>query len=377
MDIQLFVPKFRVDECLSEIRKCLEKGWTTFGFKTIEFEDAWKKYTGFQNAHFLNSNTSGLHLALEIFKKRYEWSDGDEVISTPITFVSTNHVILHAGLKPIFADIDETLCLDPNDVIKKITPKTKAIMFVGIAGNVGQYEKIVEICKKHDLRLILDAAHMSGTKLHGKQAGHESDAAVFSFQAVKNLPTADSGMICFKDVNDDILARKLTWLGIDKSTYSRSTIATKSIYTWKYDVNDVGYKYHGNSVIAAIGLVSLKYLDEDNEYRRKLASQYRKGLSDIPKISLVPITKGCESSTHLFQIRVKDRDGLLAELNKNKIHGGVHYRDNTEYPMYAGGRGKCPQAHAVSKELLSLPLHLNMVPEEVDKISNIIRRYIK
>ena len=112
MPIQLFAPKFRVEECLAEIRECLEKGWTGIGFKTLEMEKAWKEYTGFPHAHFLNSNTSGLHLAFEIFKKKYGWLDGDEVITTPLTFVSVNHAILYANLKPIFADVDQYLCLD-------------------------------------------------------------------------------------------------------------------------------------------------------------------------------------------------------------------------------------------------------------------------
>src|SRR4051794_21531508 len=111
--IQLFVPTFDVEGCLAEIRECLEVGWTGLGFKTVKFEEAWKAYTGLAHAHFLGSNTAGLHLAIKILKDELGWSDGDEIISTPLTFVSTNHVIVHEGLKPVFADIDETLCLSP------------------------------------------------------------------------------------------------------------------------------------------------------------------------------------------------------------------------------------------------------------------------
>lgn len=110
--IQLFQPTFRVEECLAQIRECLEVGWTGIGFKTNEFESAWKDYTGLPHAHFLNSATSGLHLALQLLKDKYGWEDGDEVITTPLTFVSTNHAILYSNLRPIFADVDEFLCLD-------------------------------------------------------------------------------------------------------------------------------------------------------------------------------------------------------------------------------------------------------------------------
>lgn len=218
MAIQLFVPNFRVDECLDEIRDCLEKGWTGLGFKTVEMENKWKEYTGLPHAHFLSSNTVGLHLALHMFKTEFGWADGDEVISTPLTFVSSNHAIVYTNLQPVFADVDEYLCLSPEDIERKITPRTRAVIFVGIGGNTGRYEEVVKLCKDRGLILILDAAHMAGTRLNAKHVGHDADCTVFSFQAVKNLATADSGMICFKDQARDERARKLSWLGINKDT---------------------------------------------------------------------------------------------------------------------------------------------------------------
>ena len=199
--IQVLKPKFHIDECLEQIRECLEKGWTGSGFKTAEFEQKWKEYTGHPHACYLNSNTSGLHLATNILKRRYGWQDGDEIITTPVTFVSTNHAILYENLKPVFADVDQYLCLDPADVEKKITGKTRAVIFVGYGGRVGQLDKVLEICKQHGLHLILDAAHMSGTRVNGVTPGtwEGVDVAVYSYQAVKNLPTGDSGMICFAD----------------------------------------------------------------------------------------------------------------------------------------------------------------------------------
>ncbi len=367
MSIQLFTPKFRIEECLSEIRECLEKGWTGLGFKTNAFEKSWMDYTGLNYAHFLNSNTVGLHLALEIFKRKYGWQEGDEVITTPLTFVSTNHAILYSKLHPVFADIDDYLCLDPKSVSERITHKTKALIFVGMGGNTGQYSEIVKLCHKHHIKLILDAAHMAGTRFHGAHVGKEADASVFSFQAVKNLPTADSGMICFKDAEDDERVRKLTWLGINKDTYARTV--SQGNYKWMYDVEELGYKYHGNSIMASIALVQLKYLDEDNAYRRLLTSQYRKNFSGISSIGLIDIAENCESSTHLFQIRVNDRDSLMHKLNENHIFPGVHYRDNTEYSMYQYAAGSCPHAALASREIISLPLHLGLTLQDVDYIS--------
>ncbi|MCX7884035.1 MAG: DegT/DnrJ/EryC1/StrS family aminotransferase [Caloramator sp.] len=376
MAIQLFVPTFRVDECLEEIRVCLEKGWTGLGFKTVEFEERWKEYTGLNNAHFLNSATAGLHLAVKILKMKNNWQDGDEIISTPLTFVSTNHAIMYENLKVVFADVDEFLCLDPIDVEKKITNKTKAIMFVGLGGNTGQLYKIIELCKKYDLKLILDAAHMSGTRYNGHVVGKDADVVVYSFQAVKNLPTADSGMICFKEKEDDELCRKLTWLGINKDTYARSN--DKGAYKWKYDVEYLGYKDHGNSIMAAIGLVQLKYLDQDNAYRRQLAKWYDENFKPYSdKIKPIPVAEGCESSRHLYIIEVENRDELLLALNESEIYPGVHYRDNTEYEMYSYAKGTCPNAHRLSERIISLPMHLRLRNNDIDYISRKIIEYAK
>lgn len=363
-NINLFVPKFRSEEILKHINECLEKGWTGLGYKTIEFEESWKKYTNLPNAHFLNSNTSGLHLAFKILKDTNKWLDGDEVITSPLTFVSSNHAIMYEKLKPVFADVDDYLCLDPDSVVQKITKKTKAILFIGIGGNAGQLDKIVDICKKYNLKLILDAAHMSGTFVgeDNKHCGLEADVTVFSFQAVKNLPTADSGMICFKNNDYDLLARKLSWLGIDKDTYQRTN--DKGSYKWEYDLIDVGYKYHGNSIMASMGLVGLKYLDDDNKYRRYICDLYEKGFKNtkINTVKISPYTK--IPSRHLFQIIVPNRDKIMEYLNLQGIYPGVHYRDNTVYKMY--NYGNCPKANKLSKEIISLPLHLKLNDDDVN-----------
>ncbi|AXI62724.1 aminotransferase DegT [Pseudomonas kribbensis] len=375
MATQLFVPNFRVDECLEGIRECLEKGWTGLGFKTVEMEEAWKTYTGLPHAHFLSSNTVGLHLAFHMMKTKYGWGDDAEVITTPLTFVSTNHAIIQAELTPVFADVDQYLCLDPVDVERKITDKTKAIIFVGLGGNVGQYEKVLKLCKDRDIKVVLDAAHMAGTRVDGKHVGHDADVTVFSFQAVKNLATADSGMICFRDKEDDERARKLAWLGINKDTFART--ASQGAYKWKYDVEELGFKYHGNSIMAAIGLVSLKYLDRDNAYRRQLADWYLEALEGETLIEPVLVSPGCESSRHLFQVRVAKRDEVLMAMNEHEIYPGVHYRDNTEYRLYNSGAGKCPAAHKASNELISLPMHMGVTKNDVEFIVETLKKVVR
>lgn len=362
--IQLFVPKFRIDESLDAIRVCLERAWTGLGFMTIDIEDQWKLYTGFANAHFLNSNTGGLHLALEVLKRRYGWGEGDEVISTPLTFVSTNHAILYCGMTPVFADVDEYLCMDPASLLERITPRTRAVMFVGLGGNTGRYAEVLEICRSRGIKLILDAAHMAGTRVNGFQVGHDADAAVFSFQSVKNMPTADSGMLCFADPEDDAVARRLSWLGISKDTYART--GQGGTYAWRYDIDELGYKYNGNSIMAALALVSLKYLDEDNAERRRICERYDELLAGDERIARVPMAPDCVSSRHLYQVLVDDRDRVLSEFNARGIFPGVHYRDNSDYAVYRPYAGDTPRAAAASESLISLPLHLHLSDDDIE-----------
>ncbi|MFL6195936.1 MAG: DegT/DnrJ/EryC1/StrS family aminotransferase [Thermoanaerobaculia bacterium] len=376
--IQLFVPTFRIDESLAEIRECLEKGWTGLGFKTVAFEEAWGAYTGLPHSHFLNSASAGLHLAFKLLKEAGGWAAGDEVITTPLTFVSTNHAILYEDLQPVFADVDESLCLDPKSVEERIGPRTRAVCFVGLGGNPGRYEEVREVCRQHGLRLILDAAHMAGTWMGdprepGKRrhAGWDADATVFSFQAVKNLPTADSGMICFIDPKLDQEVRKWTWLGINKDTYARTLEG--GTYKWLYDVEHVGYKYHGNSIMAGLGLVALKYLDEDNGHRRGIAAAYDQELAGAPGVELVPMAPGVTPSRHLYQILVDDRDEVMVGMNRRGVFPGVHYRDNTLYRMYAYADGTCPRARQASERLISLPMHLRLGPEEVRRVAEAVR----
>ncbi|MBF0543019.1 MAG: DegT/DnrJ/EryC1/StrS family aminotransferase [Candidatus Riflebacteria bacterium] len=370
MKINLFRPKYCVEECLSKIRECLISGWTGYGPKSLEFENAWSEYTGLVHSHFLNSNTSGLHLALHILKSSNRWQDGDEIITTPLTFVSTNQAILYERLVPVFADVDEYLCLDPKSLESLISSKTRGVVFVGIGGNSGRFLEIVEICRKHGLFLVLDAAHMAGTRINGKQIGVEADVSVFSFQSVKNLPTADSGMICFKESKYDSIARKLSWLGIDKNTFSRTNSGKN--YQYLYSVEDLGFKYHGNDIMAAIALVQLKCLEDGNVHRRLLADRYIKNLSGCANLSIVPNAPGCESSQHLFQIRTSERENLIDFLHNKSISPGIHYRDNMEYSLFSEYKRNCPSVDVACKEILSLPLHLELGLEAVDYVSDCI-----
>jgi dTDP-4-amino-4,6-dideoxygalactose transaminase len=385
--IHLFVPTFEVEACLRGVRECLERGWTGLGGKTLEFERAWSEYTGCSHAHFVNSATSGLELAVTLLGRHHRWEPGDEVITTPITFVSTNHAIVRGGYTPVFADVDDELCLDVASVESRIGPRTRAVMFVGLGGNVGQLQALGRLCADRHLVLILDAAHMAGTRWRetGEHVGFGADATVFSFQAVKNLPTGDAGMICFMNHELDLEARKWSWLGISKDTYQR-TLAPGT-YKWDYDVEHVGGKYHGNAIMAAIGLAQLAVLDRDNAYRRALVERYVAGLHRASHAALqrvVPILHRptCESSRHLFQVRIGDgidRDAVMMGMNALNVFPGVHYKSNTRYAVYANARGanELPVATRLSEQVVSLPLHLRMTMRDVDRVVEALGRAIE
>ena len=369
--IQLFTPVFDVEACLAEIRVCLERGWTGIGFKTVEFEQQFGAYIGQPFCHFLNSNTNGMHLLLEMLRQTQSWQPGDEVISTAMTFVSTNHSIVHADLKPVFADVDASLCCTTEQIAQRITDRTRAVVFVAMGGNCGELEQIAQLCKRRGLTLILDAAHAAGSRLHGRDLSAYADYTVYSFQAVKNLPTADAGLVTVRTKEEDTLVRQLSWCGINKDTYSRS----QDGYKWLYSVDHVGYKYNGNSIMAAIAIAELRHLDAGNARRRDIAARYAAAMQDVSEVRFIAHRNDGESSRHLVQFLVQDRNALIAHLESCGVATGVHYRSNTRYPMYAGNR--TPMADELDQRILSMPCHLKLSDEDIDYIAESMRSFYR
>lgn len=368
--IQLFAPSFNIDRCLAEVRACLEKGWTGIGFKTVEFEQRFCAYIGAPFGHFVNSNTNGIHGLLEMLKMTQGWADGDEIVSTAMTFVSTNHSILHAGLAPVFADVDDSLCVTTESVRAVIGPRTRAVIFVSIGGNSGEIEAIAQLCRQRGLLLILDAAHACGSRLRGRHLSSYADYAVFSFQAVKNLPTGDAGLVTVRTAEEDELLRRLCWCGINKDTYSRS----KDGYKWLYSVDEVGFKYHGNSIMAGIALAALDDIDSGNARRREIALRYRQGLDGLLGLRYIAHANEAESSHHLVQFHCPDRDKLIAYLDSCHIGTGVHYRANSRYPMYA--HLAAPHAEVVDQQIISLPMHLRLSDDDIARVVAQIRNFM-
>jgi dTDP-4-amino-4,6-dideoxygalactose transaminase len=370
--IPLFKPVFDKTEVLRQIGECLDSGWTGRGPKCAKLEEAWKEYTGLPHAHFVSSGTAGLHLALELAKVRRwdprDFPQPDKVITTPLTFVATNHAIKHAKLTPWFADVDDSLNLDPKQVkqylMDDVYNQILGVMFVCMGGSTTNLPEIAALCRKYNKLLIVDAAHSAGSAEFKKDyAGAHGDYAIFSFQSVKNLPTADSGMLCCWYKGDDKLARSLSWHGIDKETWNRDD--------WKYNVPYLGWKYNGNDIMAAMGLSQLPFLDAENALRRTVA-----GLYDDAGLKGVRHSSG--SSRHLYQIRVpwETRPEVISYARDHGVELGVHYRDNLKYPMY-DFRGWYPHhANEISQELISLPMGVHLSFEDVQTVIRVVKEAI-
>ena len=342
----------------------LRSGWLGLGPRTGQFESEFAKYVGMPYCVGLNSCTSAIHLALRLL----DLCEGAEVITTPLTFVSTNHAILYERLTPVFADVDpRSGNILPSSVAGHITDRTKALIVVHYGGYPADLDELYAIARSHGIALIEDCAHACGATYKGKKIGGHGELHAFSFHAVKNLPMGDGGALVVRSRDHDERLRRLRWLGIDKDTFRRTSAAA---YDWEYDVTEVGFKYHMNDVDAAIGLAQLRRLDAENERRAAIAALYRAQLANVKGVELPPDSGDRKSSFHLFPILVDGRDQLVLKLREKGIGTGVHYRRNDEYSMYR--RRELPGAEAFSSRVLSLPMHMCLSDEQVSSVTEVI-----
>jgi len=369
--MQLFKARYEVTECIESIRKVLESGWSGQGPKCAEFEAAWKDFTGAPNAHFVSSATAALHIAVRL----WDLPKGTKVATTPMTFVSSNAVLLYEGLEPVFCDCNSTdMSLNYESVKKAIEEKgARAVMWVHHSGNVSEdFYKLMEYANKNGIKVIEDCAHASGAFYKdGTRVGSRKDTiACMSFHSVKNLPIFDGGMLCVPDNDAHKRATRLSWLGIDKSTYSRTGSTSNEVYKWSYDVPELGWKYNGNDIAASIGLVQLKYLDRDNAYRKMLYDWYIEKLRNNT-MTLVKHTNG--SSHHLAIVMARDREEVIAVLKANGIAPGVHYLPNYLFPIFKQyDHSLCDTVACWSQNIVSLPNHLCMTQKDVIEVCRVL-----
>ncbi len=369
--IPVFKPCYDEKEA-GAVQEVLKTGWTGLGPKTKEFEDRFsKEICSGLHVVAVNSCTAALDLALKLI----DLKPGDQVIVPTITFVSTAHVVKYNQGEVVFCDVDpETLLLDLEDVKKKINKRTRAIIPVHYAGRPVDMEALFEIVPD-GVKIIEDCAHACGSRINGT-ALPLADMGCFSFHAVKNLSMGDGGALVLWDEEKAEQARRLRWLGIDKSTWDRSKVEQK--YWWEYSVDHIGLKCHMNDISASIGLVQLDKLQWMNEKRRLLVKRYKENLSKLPDwaIHKLPpdIKERDTSSWHLFCVQVHHRDRLSMFLQEYEISTGVHYKPIHLYDCY-GNKPYLPNAETVFKNILTFPLYPDLTFDQVDYICGRIEQF--
>lgn len=363
--IPLFRPVIR-PEAIEAVTQVLHSGWLGLGPQTAAFETAFSQYVGGRYCVGLNSCSAALHLALRVL----DLPEGSQIITTPISFVSTNHAILYERCTPVFADVEpDTGNLDIASVAARITERTKAVMAVHVGGYPCDLDELYALANRHKLSVIEDCAHAAGATYKTRLIGSHEGLHAFSFHAVKNLPMGDGGALVVRDEKMDARLRRLRWLGIDKDTYRRTG---PDAYSWNYDVSELGFKYHMNDIQAAIGLGQLKHIAADNARRAQIADRYRTGLAQVAGVSLPRQEPDRVSSHHLCRILVENRDALVSKLKSAGVETGVHYRRNDLYPMYRHDPSLLG-AEQYWRSTLSLPLHLQLGDEDVDYVIGKIR----
>ncbi|MBE5926085.1 MAG: UDP-4-amino-4,6-dideoxy-N-acetyl-beta-L-altrosamine transaminase [Lachnospiraceae bacterium] len=354
------------EEDIQAVVETLRSDYLTTGPKINEFEKTVADYTGAKYAVAVSNGTAALHIACMAAGIK----QGDEVITSPITFVASANCALYCNATPVFADIDmKTYNISPESIEKSITDKTKAIIAVHFSGQPCEMDKIKEIADKYKLTVIEDAAHALGADYKGKKVGSISDMTTFSFHPVKHITTAEGGMVT---TNDRELYEKLLQYRTHGITRDTSKM-DKNDGPWYYEQVDLGYNYRITDVQCALGISQMKKLDNFVSRRQQLVSKYNEAFRDYPEIITPYQLDGCNNSYHLYVIRLKtkDRGDVFGKLRNARIGVNVHYIPVHTQPYYREYYEKnkilqpeCPNAMEYYNTAISLPLYPELSDEQ-------------
>lgn len=351
----------------------VEDGYLGMGTEVRKFEKDLADYLGitYDNVVCVNTGTSALHLAVEAIVEK-----GQEVLVPSFTFLSSFQAISAAGAIPISCDIyEDTLTIDLEDAKKRITSKTKAIMPVHYASNPANIEQIYEFARKHNLRVIEDAAHAFGCDYKGKKIGSFGDIICFSFDGIKNITSGEGGAIVTNDGKVLTIVKDARLLSIEKDSDKRYS----GQRSWDFDVKRQGFRYHMSNIFAAIGRVQLRRLDNEFAPKRiELLKMYHKLLNSNSRIKFQIQEVNSFIIPHILCIRVLEnkRDDLKDELEKHNIPTGIHYKPNHLLSYYKTIYS-LPVTERVYNEILTLPLHPEIEIAEVEFMCKTINNYLK
>ena len=362
------------DDDIAAVVAVLRSEWITTGPQVAAFEQALAAQVGAAHAVAFSSGTAALHGAA--FAAGL--GPGDEAITTPLTFCATANCVLYQGATPVFADVEEgTLNLDPEDVARRITPKTKALLPVDYAGHPANLDALGALAQAHGLTIIEDASHALGARYRGRSVGAISHMTVFSFHPVKHLTTGEGGMVT---TNDPTHARRLRQFrnhGIETDARTRQARGE-----WRYEMTALGYNYRLSDFACALGLSQLPRLVANVERRREIAARYRAAFASLGAVRSPKVSADVEPAWHLFPILVDspaiDRDHVYRALRAEGIGVNVHYIPVHWHPYYEtrfGRRpGLCPVAENAAGRLISLPMFHGMSDADVDDVIAAVRK---
>jgi len=367
---------------IAEVIDTLKSGWLISGPKVKRFEDEFSAYTGAKHAIALNSCTAALQLSLVAAGI----GPGDEVITTPLTFVATANAIVHTGAVPVFADIDpETLNISPERIEERITPRTRAVMPVHMLGRPADLDPILELAAPQRIAVISDAAHATETHYHGAHVATAGLASAFSFQASKTVTTGEGGMVTTSD--DDIAheIRVLRSHGLDKDAWRRADEVRDS----SYEAVEPGFNYRLSDIAAALGIHQLRRVEEQLAVRERHVRRYDEafaGTVELVRPSRLPAGHGNRHAQYLYTVQLClerlsiDRDQFVVALKSLGIGCGVHYRAVHLHRYYQERfglrRGDYPAAEHVSDRTVSLPLSAAMTSRDVDDVVEAVESVI-
>ena len=363
-------------EEIEEVTRVLRSNWLSMGPVTERFEHEFASYLGIKHAFAVANGTAALHIAGQVLGIGH----GDEVIVPSLTFVATANAVLYTGAAPVFADITslDNFNISPDDIIQKVTGKTRAISVVHYGGYPCDMDVIEEIAEDHNLKVIEDAAHAPGAEYKGKKLGTIGDIGCFSFFANKNMTTGEGGMVV---TNDDSIAERIRIIrshGMTTLTWDRHRG-----HAYSYDVVELGYNYRMNEIASALGLVQLTKLEQNNLKRKTITEEYIKRLKEVSPVS-IPF-QNCEgkSSYHIFPVLLSEevsREKFMENLKQAGIQTSIYYPPIHLFSSYRNTfgfkEGMLPLTEYVGQHEVTLPLYPQMKPEDVAFITDVIRQSV-
>jgi perosamine synthetase len=369
--------QFITDEDIEAVCRVLRSDWLTTGPKIEEFENLFAQAVGSKYAIAVSSGTAALHLALIAGNI----GPGDEVITSPITFVATANCICYQGATPVFVDVEpDTLNIDPAKIEAAITTKTRAIIAVDYAGQPCDLDPIMALCKKHSLLLIQDSAHALGAHYQGKPVGSLADITAFSLHPVKHITTGEGGMAT---TNNEELAQRLKKFrnhGLTSDHRQRQKSGA-----WHYDMEELGYNYRLTELNGTLGISQLEKLPQLVARRREIVAQYESVFEKISEINLPVCRSNCNSSWHLYvpQLNLEqlnaNRDLIFQAMRAENIGANVHYAPVPWFTYYKNrgySKGNWPVAETAFKRIFSLPLWPGMSADDVQDVAAALKKVI-